>query len=240
VIYALELHIVEVFSRGSATRVKPSSQSRNFMSSRNSLSNTRQTVKKPPLVSFVTLASLILVGMFGVLVYLMFQPEDLSDVDGYKDGVPETQEVSNLLNRLARNVSADREIVFTEEEINHYVERLVTIEQTGALADAATFDGVAIRLEADQASIIFDRTVRGNKHTISIQVRASSDGKKWVTEFVGGKVGQLHVPGGAVRLSKPSITDLAKVFSRELEIISNAGDLTFLPGKLIVVRNAEN
>lgn len=209
------------------------------MSSRNSLSNTRQTVKKPPLVSFVTLASLILVGMFGLLVYLMFQPEDLSEVDGYKDGVPETQEVSNLLNRLARNVSADREIVFTEKEINHYIERLVTIEQTGALADAATFDGVAIQLEADQASIIFDRTVWGEKHTISIQVRASFDGK-WKTEFLGGKVGQLHVPGGAVRLTKPSISALAKVFSRELEIISNAGDLTFLPGKLIVVRNAES
>lgn len=211
-----------------------------FMSSLNSLSNRRATVKKPPLVSFVTLASLILVGMFGMLVYLMFQPEDLTEVDGYNDGVPETEEVSNLLNRLARNVSADREIVFTEEEINHYVERLVKIKQTGALADAATFDGVAIRLEADQASIIFERTVWGRKNTISIQVRASSDGKKWVTEFVGGKVGQLHVPGGALRLTKPSLTAMAKVFSRELKIISNAGDLSFLPGKLIVVRNADN
>ncbi len=209
------------------------------MSSLNSLSNKRTTVKKPPLVSFVTLASLILVGMFGVLVYLMFQPEDLSEVGGYHDGVPEKEEVSNLLNRLARNVSADREIVFTEEEINHYVERLVKIEQTGALADAATFDGVAIRLEADQASIIFDRTVWGEKHTISIQVRAYFDGK-WKTEFIGGKVGQLHVPAGVVGLSKPSIDALAKVFSRELEIIKNSGDLSFLPGKLIVVRNADN
>ena len=199
---------------------------------------SRTTVKKPPLISFVTLASLILVGMVGLLVYLMFQPEDLSDVKGYKDGVPEKQEVPNLLNRLARNVSADREIVFTEEEINHYVERLVSIKQTGALADAATFDGVAVRLEADQASIVFDRTVWGRKHTVAIELRAYFD-ETWKTEILGGKIGQLHVPKGTMRLVQPSLNALGKVFSQELKIISNSGDLSFLPGKLIVIRNAD-
>lgn len=197
---------------------------------------TPQPKRSSALGNFVILAMLLVTGMLGYMVYLGFQAEDLSDIDGYQSGVGVDVPVANLLHRLKNESAAGaKEIIVSEKELNQYVSRRVRFDQTGALADAATVNGVAIRLSDGRLEVIFDRTIRGVQRTVASHVTVSVADGNWVLGYSGGKFGQLHVPGGkGMQLMQPAIDSLVTAFREELDVLQRMSDVRFEDDRMVV------
>ena len=114
------------------------------------------------------LSLLGLVGI-GLLALVSFDPQDLSDVDGYVEDssavIPGGPNLVNLLENAARNKNGVR---LTEEQINNYIRRTLKFEQGGWFESFVTARGVWVRLQENVVEVIIEREVWGKRHTISM------------------------------------------------------------------------
>lgn len=181
---------------------------------------------------FSTLA-LLLAVTFGVVIYLAFQPQDLSDIEGYakgdREGDPKAHE---FLREAAMN---HRSIVISEKELNSWLAEELRCRQEGRAAEKldVRIKGVWVRLSeiaGGRAEIIIEREIEGRPHTISMYLRVEREkrGNTWVTYVhkdggsflglvpLGGRFGKTKVPQGFLMFVKSSFENLGGAYEEEL------------------------
>ncbi len=181
---------------------------------------------------FTTLG-LLLALVFGLLIYLSFQPQDLGDIAGRAvDEREKDPSVRLLLEEAAMN---GRSVVISERQLNSWLTQTLLAEQEGRVAEKLAVDimGVWVRLSeasGGRAEIVIEREVEGRPHTVSMYLRIEREkkGKQWVTYIhkdggrflglvpLGGRFGKAKVPQGFLMLVKSSFENLAGAYAEEL------------------------
>ncbi len=137
---------------------------------------------------------LVAIAMLGIVV-LVFQPSDLSGVAGY----PST---ASLGGEKARNLLADGQramidrdgvLVFSEEEVNRYLNQRLSGEQTGPMSSFVKFRGVYVDFSPDKAEIFIEREFFGMPMTMSAQLRNERSRQQVVYKPTGWTLGKVSL-----------------------------------------------
>jgi len=191
----------------------------------------------------------------GYALYQMSQPQDLTDIGGYRSTtpVPERDMKAVLKNSIDRGYP----LTISEEELNDWLGRSLQLKQGGALAGNVDFKRVWIRLEKDVAEVIMEREVFGKPMTVSmfLQVEKSQTDRALNTMLHlhggpfhpdvpsitrGGRFGKLEIPQGFLVLVMPSFQKLAKLFPEEINMgIEEMSRISIEDGRLILDPKAE-
>lgn len=182
---------------------------------------------------FILLCLLIITGL-GYCVYYNFQPQDLSDIDGYRPD--DREQIPLSLSQVIGSAAKTRQAVeLTERQVNSWLAENLKAKQEGLLADYVTLKGIWVRFEEEKngrCEIIVEREVHGHPHTVSMYVRIERKKKEngSYTTFVrkdggnilglipaGGRFGQVRMPQGFLLMVAQSFESLAELFSQELE-----------------------
>lgn len=164
------------------------------------------------------------VGLLSFLAYKTFEPQDLSDIDGYRAEPslipPPGRHVGNVLAEAQKGGLPAR---ITEREINHYLIRTLKMEQGGLLSDYVQLQGVWVRLEDGVAEVIIEREInRQRKHTISmfLEVEQQEGREGQLATLVnptGGRFGITRVVEGYLHLVVSSFKNIAANYDPELD-----------------------
>ncbi len=205
------------------------------------------------------LGLLMVVGLAGVgaAMFFIFQPQDLSDLDGRGPGA--VGKPSRDLPQVMKNaLDGGYPLTVTEEDVNLYLRDTLKAEQGGMLADQVKIRDVAVRLEDGRAEVIIERDVAGQSLTLSMYLRVDQrelpDGRVTTQIFrngglyheslprpaVGGRFGKLPVPEGFLHLVLPSFESLAAVYRTDgskpvkaLDFINEMSRIRIEEGKLV-------
>ena len=207
------------------------------------------------LVSLFTFAG---VAGLGVAVWFIFQPQDLSDIQGTAASASGAK--ARDLRQVLRNaVNQSFPLSLTEEEINLYIKQTLAAKQGGVLEPFVTLQDVRVRLEKERAEVIIVRSVMGRPLTTSMYFRVEQlielndravtnvirDGGTYFPQMPesplaqklmkGGRFGQLVVPQGFSLLVLPSFEKLAGVYKTELSsAFEEMARITVEEGKLVL------
>ncbi len=171
---------------------------------------------------------------FGVAVFHISQPQDLSDLGGYGPSARKLPE-RDMRAVLKSSIERSYRLNLSEAEINQWLQRTLAVKQTGLFAENISLDRVLVRLEKDRAEVIMLRTVFGKPFTVSmyLQVERMESAQGNYTEIRpqggpfhpdlpnpprGGRFGQLVVPQGFLLLVMPAYKKLAALFPQEIEL----------------------
>ena len=196
-------------------------------------SSGEKTERKPPpsptrkALFFKNLFYLSLLGLVGIglLALVSFDPQDLSDVDGYVEDssavIPGGPNLVNLLENAARNKNGVR---LTEEQINNYIRRTLKFEQGGWFESFVTARGVWVRLQENIVEVIIEREVWGKRHTISMllepeQTAQEDGGINTTVSREKGKWGRAKVLNGFMLLTNSSFVSLREAYGAETQQI---------------------
>lgn len=191
------------------------------------------------------------IGGLGVALWFLFQPQDLSDIEGI--GPASAGKSSrNLQEVLKSSVRRSYSLTLSEEEINLYLRQTLEAKQGGWLGSFVELRGVCVRLEEDLAEIIMERSVMGHAFTVSMFVRVEQnetlqgversvlrDGGPYMEDAPrlkrGGRFGKLVIPQGFLLLVLPSFEKFAGVYAKEIgEGIEEMSRIAIREGKLVL------
>jgi hypothetical protein len=174
---------------------------------------------------FVSLLGLVVIGG---LAYLSFDPQDLSDIEGYQKDRNDSplpllggRNLGTVLENAAKNKHGVR---ITEEEINNYIRRTLKFEQEGWFKSFVTARGAWIKLEEGVIEVIIEREITwwDKRHTVSMLLfpRQTKDEDGNVsTQLLNkkrtGRWGRTRVMNGFVWLIGPSFTALREAYAEE-------------------------
>lgn len=177
---------------------------------------------------------LILVVCSGIMfvVYLIMQPQKLSDIDGHDSSEAPSR---NLQEVLTKAVEGNYSVTLSEEEINRMLQSELVANQKGALSSDASIKKVLVRLKQDLAEIIIVREVFGRDITVSmylqIEQNEDEDGistkihlhrgefeKKSPLPNIGGRFGKFSIPQGFLRAVYPDYAKIADVLAPEIDL----------------------
>lgn len=186
------------------------------------------------LARFMVLGLLLASVGLGFALYFIAQPQDLSDIQGYR---PDTRDILRRDFRRMFQTSLDRSypVTVTEREINTWLAEVVRTKQGGLAAPYASLDGVWVRLGDGVAEVILERNVMGKPFTVSmfLQVAQTEDAEGIHTEVKlhgggfheylpfpsrGGRFGKLVVPQGFLILVMPAYKNFAKCCPGEIDL----------------------
>lgn len=177
----------------------------------------------------VALAVVLLIASLGYAVYLVFQPQNLSDLKS--DAV----EARDLKSVFSQSIEGSYPLTITEDEINAYFAKTLALKQGGACSGFVQLEKVLVRLEKDRAEIIMVRRVCGHPFTLSTWVSfeqtENEQGEiKTIVNFTGGplalapginrggRFGKLVVPQGFVLMIRPGYEALAAQYTEEIRL----------------------
>ena len=192
----------------------------------------------------------------GTAVFLMIQPQDLSDLEGY--GGSAAAPARDLREVLSRSLDGGHEVVISEADLNAYLRATLAGDQGGAAGEVAKFKDVAVRLTKDLAEVIMVREIEGREFTVSMFLRVEQtlrpdglydtrilrNGGLYHPELThpprGGRFGRLIVPEGFLYLVLPAFSELAAAFQaegegqprREIDLIGEMTRIRIEDGKL--------
>ncbi len=187
----------------------------------------------------------------GVCIFLVAQPQDLSDL---KQAATESTPASNRQMKAVLQNAIDRgyPVPLTEPQLNQWLSQTIIGKQGGPLKLNASFRNVWVRLDENIAEIIMEREVMGYALTTSmflqIEKRISAEGTH--TEVIldggpfhpsfpkpprGGRFGQLVVPQGFLLLIMPAYEKLATLFKEEINLgFREMSSIKIEKGKLVL------
>jgi hypothetical protein len=171
---------------------------------------------------------------FGIAVFFITQPQDLSDIDGYgplTKAVPDRDMKAVLKNSIDRGYP----LTLTEMEINQWLGRKLMVKQGGLLAGVVSLERVWVRLTDGQAELVMERKILGRPFTVSmfLQIEQTQSIRKIGTEVLlhggpyhellprptrGGRFGKLVMPQGFLIMVLPAYQKLAAVFTEEIHL----------------------
>lgn len=139
------------------------------------------------LLMFLTLA------FIGVLVALTWIPQDLSDIQGYRS----KGEAPDLPGIFRRAAAQREEVVFTESDINRFLNNTLKFSQQSIFTIIARPYGVGVRIHDGYAELVLDRLIGSQVHqTVSIyltfNIRENEGKRDMSLEYRGGTPDPRH------------------------------------------------
>ncbi len=189
----------------------------------------------------LALLSLLLLG---VLTWFTFEPQDLSDIDGYGDTSNPLlgfggRDLGEVLEEAFRNGERVR---ITEKEINRYLVRTLKARQEGVFGDYVDIVGVWVRLGEGHAEVIIERELQGRRrHTVSmilppVQEIDENGAMRTSVSRSSGRYGRVRVIRGFLYLTKDSFESLAAAYKEELGLLQkmfrNKVEISITDGEL--------
>lgn len=182
----------------------------------------------------VTLAVLLFVSGLTYTIFLIFQPQDLSTIQGRAedDRATRTVDLPKLIETAA--LKSRRTVEVTERQVNTWLATHLKAKQEGLLADAVKLKGIWMRFEEEKGGrceIIIEREIDGHPQTVSMYLRIERKKKEngsYTTLIrkeggtllgmipVGGRFGQAKLPQGFLLFINKSMNDFAALFEQEL------------------------
>lgn len=185
-------------------------------------------------------ASLMMVcvlAIIALMVALTWMPQNLSDVQGY-DRQGNVTDLPAVFHRAALN---GEEAVFTETEINRYLQDTLKLSQDGVFNLIARPYGVAVRIHDGYAELILDRLIGSQFHqTISVYLTFreihTDEGIKIEVEYRGGdnilgsmprggKIGLVPVPERYILILHPVVEGIKRTYGELFSEITTGGYL---------------
>ena len=190
----------------------------------------QKRIVPPPTKKGIFFRNLFYVSLLGLLVigglaFLSFQPQNLSDIEGYvsDSSVPPAggPDLASVLENAYKNMAPVR---ITEEELNNYLRRTLAVEQGGLFKKFVKARGVWVRLEKGIAEVIIEREMNGRRHTVSMLFEPKQTKKEdgGISTAVGqkhGKWGRTRVLNGFMYLTYSSFEALQKAYAEETKLI---------------------
>lgn len=183
--------------------------------------------------TLVTLFWLLFIAGLGTGLWFIYQPQNLADVDGWETS-PASASKRDLKEVIHNAIERGYSVTLSQDEINAYLARTLSVRQGGLLSQQVTLDGVRVRLESGRAEVILLRKIFGRPFTTSMYVQVvqteTADGKshldivphgdRYVKDSPlpneGGRFGRLVVPEGFLHLVMPSFAKLGGLFSKQV------------------------
>ena len=203
---------------------------------------------------FSTLVSLVLlvaaIGL-GAALFLIAQPQDLSDLGGYGPAARNAP-VKDMKAVLKNSIDRGFPVTLSEADINNWLGRTLVAKQGGLLASQITFERVWVRLEEGYAEVIMERKFMNKPFTVSMFLKIEKlEGPKGVMTEIkldggpyhpdvpkpprGGRFGQLVVPQGFLILIMPAYEKLAALFHEEKNLgIEEMARIKIEKGRMIL------
>ena len=174
-------------------------------------------------------------GFLALLVIWMWQPQDISDIEGYKDNVP-----SRNLTRLICNKTAQGEnIVIREDDVNRYLRDTCYMKQDGFFSIFAEGRGIAFRFHKGYAEFVIERgfgpliaqttTVNITFHYEHINGQPKLCAKLHGGEPImgsmprGGSIGNMPIPQRHIILLQPALESLRDCYPEIRDAIEKHG-----------------
>lgn len=187
---------------------------------------TVEEKKKGGCMRLLMILSLLLLAVLGAFTFLTFDPQDLSDIEGYREKPslipPPGRDLAKVLDAAQKG---SHTATLTEREINAYLIRTLKLTQEGVFKDRVSLRGVWVRLTEGQAEVIIERDLMGERrHTISMFLRIDQqlgENGQVTTEVhrAGGWFGRTRVAQGYLLLVMRGFDSLAASYGDELAII---------------------
>ncbi len=137
--------------------------------------------------------SIIAIAMLGA-VAMVVRPMDLSKVAGYPVDPLATTKPRNLLEEAQKAmIDRDAVLVFTEEEVNRYLNHRLSGEQTGPMAALVKFRGVCVDFAPATAEIIIEREFLGMPMTMSAKLKNEKFRQQVVYKPTGWTLGKVEL-----------------------------------------------
>ncbi len=183
-----------------------------------------------------------------LVTWYMWQPQDLSDIAGYKDNVT-AKDLDLLINT---KTAAREEIIITEAELNRYLRDNTRIRQDGIFSIITHADGIAVRVHDGYAELIIDRVIGADfRQTTSVNIRfhqKEENGKvNLCVEYRGGEpvlmgstprggsIGMLGIPQRHIVMLQPALETLRDCYPGIRDaILKNDYCPFFEEGKIIL------
>lgn len=194
--------------------------------------------RKPHEVSnferLVGLGVALLIAALGYCVWLVFQAQNVADLAVAKEGSGQVTP-RDLKMVFQKSIDGSYPLKISEEEINAYLEKTLSMKQGGACQSFVSLEKVLVRLEEGRAEVVMVRNFFGRPMTISMwvkveqvendrgeidsQVHMEGGPMRW-TPFInlGGRFGRLSVPQGFLHLVRASYEQLAACYREELHL----------------------
>ncbi len=186
------------------------------------------------LQSAVVLFAFVLLIFLLTAVILAFLPQDLSDLEGRNQDAKATGKSRNITRVLSNAAEKGIEVTLTEEELNQWLANQINGIQEGPLKDIVSYRGIWIRLKDGSLDLIFEREAFNRPHTIAMNVEIEQllEEQNQVTSSIhwrGGRLGQMPVTQGYLRLVLNGYRELADVMSPEVDSLKS-----LLEGRTVV------
>lgn len=182
--------------------------------------------KKGVIMRNLLLLALLALAVLGGLTYLTFDPQSLTDIDGYRESKPLLPPQGRDLEKVLESAQkGGHAVTLSEEEINNYILRTLKLEQGGWFMGHVELKGVWVRLEDGVAEVIIERELMGQRrHTLamrlSVEQTMDENGKvKTMVNFVGGRFGRTRVPRGYLHLVIGSFQSLGRAYGGEIDTL---------------------
>ena len=204
--------------------------------------------KKSGCLGFFRLILFLLIVAFGALIYFAFDPQDLSDIEGYRSekALPpkSSRDLAAVLKASHENGTP---ATITEKEVNTYLLRTLRAKQEGVLKDYVKMQGVWVRFEDGWGEVIIEREIdidiegkfkMERRHTVAIHfeieqtigeggelvsgVNAVGHSDDLLNRLVSpnaGKLGKVPIVEGYLRLVNSSYHQLAELYPDLLDTI---------------------
>lgn len=182
--------------------------------------------KKSVIMRNILLLALLALAVLGGLTYLTFDPQSLTDIDGYRETPALVPPAGRDLGKVLESAyQGGHAATISEEELNNYIQRTLSVEQGGAFQGHVELKGVWVRLEDGVAEVIIERELMGQRrHTLSMFLTIDQqieEGGQVVTLVnpEGARFGRTRVPEGYLYLVMGSFTSLGRAYGGELDTL---------------------
>lgn len=183
-----------------------------------------------------------------VITVRMWQPQDLSDIEGYNDTIPSR----NLERLICRKAPLREVIVIPEADINRYLRDTCRIRQDGFFSIFSQGHGIAFRFHDGYAELIIDRVFGHDSHqttavNISFTREVTDEQPKlnvalrggspiFGTIHRGGRIGKLAVPQRHITILQPALESLKGSYPAICEVLLDNGYCPFFEEGRVVLR----
>ena len=183
-----------------------------------------------------------------VITVRMWQPQDLSDIEGYNDTIPSR----NLERLICRKAPLREVIVIPEADINRYLRDTCRIRQDGFFSIFSQGHGIAFRFHDGYAELIIDRVFGHDSHqttavNISFTREVTDEQPKlnvalrggspiFGTIHRGGRIGKLAIPQRHITILQPALESLKGSYPAICEVLLDNGYCPFFEEGRVVLR----
>ena len=179
------------------------------------------------------------VGFLALMVIWMWQPQDISDIEGYKDNI-----ASRNLTRLICNKTAQGEpIIIREDDVNRCLRDTCSMKQDGFFSIFAECRGVAFRFHKGYAEFVIERgfgplTTQTTTVNISFHYEFVNGQPKLCAKLHGGapimgsmprggSIGSMPIPQRHIIILQPALESLRDCYPEIRDAVEKHGYCPF-------------